>query len=137
MARPLPSLMPKSSEPFSICSRAVICLRYSMVFLRLRGFAIFATVAAQKGPPFCDGPVSGETPRSHLQRRKLTTFRPGRLCLFTHSTPATAGQLNPRDHAVVDGIRFGDLGQGVSPPGVLAFQATAPTSNCSYPQAVL
>ena len=109
----------------------------SMVFLRLRGFAIFATVAAQKGPPFCDGPVSGETPRSHLQRRKLTTFRPGRLCLFTHSTLATAGQINPRDHAVVDGIRFGDLGQGVSPPGVLAFQATAPTSNCSYPQTVL
>jgi hypothetical protein len=30
-----------------------------MVFLRLRGFAIFATVAAQKGPPFCDGPNLG------------------------------------------------------------------------------
>ena len=31
---------------------------------------------------------------SHLQRRKLRTFRTGRLCLFTHSTAATGGQLN-------------------------------------------
>src|SRR6516162_4589869 len=32
------------------------------------------------------GQVLGGNAASHLQRRKLTTFRPGRLWLFTHST---------------------------------------------------
>jgi hypothetical protein len=49
----------------------------------------------EKDPPFATGPSLREkNAASHLQRRKLATFRPGRLWLFTHSTAATGGQLN-------------------------------------------
>src|SRR6516162_1609586 len=135
MARPLASLMPKSSEPFSIRSRAVICLRYSMVFLRLRGFAIFATVAAQKGPPFCDGPSLGRNAAKSFAASKPYDISTRQVVSIHTQHPGNRRSAQSRDHADVDGIRFGDLGQGLA--GARAFQTTAPTSNCSYPQTVL
>jgi hypothetical protein len=122
--------MPKSSEPFSICSRAVICLRYSMVFLRLRGFA---TVAAQKGPPFCDGPSLGRNAAKSFAASKAYDITTRQVVSIHTQHPGNRRSAQSRDHAVVDGIRFGELGQGVSSPGVLAFQTTVPTWNCSYP----
>jgi len=53
----------------------------------------------KKTPAICDGSSFGRNAASQSQRRKLTTFRPVRLWLFTHSTAAIGGPKS-RDHAV-------------------------------------
>jgi hypothetical protein len=59
-----------------------------MVFLRLRGFAIFATVAAQKGPPFAAGQVSGETPPVIAASIAYDVSTRQVVAIHTHSTAA-------------------------------------------------
>jgi hypothetical protein len=46
----------------------------------------------QKSPPFATGPSLGRKRRESRDDRKLRTYRPGRLWLFTHSAAAPAGE---------------------------------------------
>ena len=59
--------------------------------VRELGGSIYLLAGSDLFPVFHD--KSREKRRESLQRRKLTTFRPGRLCLFTHSAAATGRQL--------------------------------------------
>jgi len=48
----------------------------------------------KKTPAICDGSSFGRNAASQSQRRKLTTFRPIGLWLFTHSITGIGGPLD-------------------------------------------
>jgi len=83
-----------------------------MDFLRLRGFAIFAT--AQKGPPFCDGPSLGRNAAKSFAASKAYDISTRQVVSIHTQHPGNRRSAQSRDHADVDGIRFGDLGQGLA-----------------------